>query len=262
MHMPTNDQILNTYIKWIKDNTIIKRIESDRFVEISTPFLDRKNDHLEIYLIPTNVEGRWTLTDDGFTVAELKNEGLDLNTPKRIKALKEVLNGFGIKHNEVTDELYVETNRSTLGHKKNSLIQCILGVNDMFYLAQSNVSSFFKEDVELFLKTSNVLFIKDTKLSGKSGLDHPIDFIVPATPTLPEVLIKTINNPKRDSITSAIFAFEDIKGIRDSNAQNIVVMNDIEKDISNDALEALDKYDIVGKLWSEKEVFISELISA
>ena len=37
--------IIDSYIQWIRDNTVIKSIKEGQSCEITTPFLDRHNDN-------------------------------------------------------------------------------------------------------------------------------------------------------------------------------------------------------------------------
>lgn len=243
-------QVINDYLKWIKDNTIAKTIEEGKVRSISTPFLDRHNDHLDIYFIKSN--GSIKLTDNGYTLADLKMSGFEINSPKRENILKTALNGFGVKLNG-NNELYVEANPNNIGQKKHYLLQAILSVNDMFNLAKEIPTSLFKEDVELYFRSNDIVFSKDIKLSGKSGFDHNVDFLIPATRKKPERLIKTLNTPKKDSILSSIMAFNDINQIRENRTGNYVVYNDIEKEVSKDAISALDSYGVKHIPWSNKE---------
>lgn len=249
------DLIISEYLKWIKDNTAIKTIEEGKVCLVSTPFLDRHNDHLDIYFIKNSDSIR--ITDNGYTISDLKMSGFEINTPKRESILKTVLNGFGVKINS-SDELFVEATVNNIEQKKHYLLQAILAVNDMFNLAQETISSLFKEDVELYFRSNDIFFSKDIKLSGKSGFDHNIDFLIPATKNKPERLIKTINNAKKDSVLSSIMAFTDINQNRETETKNYVIYNDLEKDVSRDAISALQNYGVKQVPWSEIEKNLPE----
>jgi hypothetical protein len=183
--------------------------------------------------------------------------GMEINTPKRENILKTSLNGFGVNINQ-RDELFVSANKSNLGQKKHYLIQAILAVNDMFNLSQESVTSLFKEDVELFLRSNDIYFSKDIKLTGKSGFDHNIDFLIPQTRTKPERLIKTVNSPKKNSILNAIMAFNDISQTRDTKTSNYVIYNDFEKDVSSDVIIALDNYNVHHIPWTKKDERVAD----
>ena len=248
-------QVIAEYLKWIKDNTVTKTVEEGKVCSISTPFLDRHNDHLDIYLLKTN--DNLKLTDNGYTIADLKMSGFELNTPKRESILKTALNGFGVKMNG-NDELYVDANSQNIGQKKHYLLQAILAVNDMFNLAQETIYSLFKEDVELYFKSNDIFFSKDIKLTGKSGFDHNIDFLIPASKNKPERLIKAINNAIKDTVLSSIMAFNDINQTRETPTRNFVVYNDLERDVSKDVIGALDNYAVKHIPWSQRELCLAE----
>ncbi len=250
--------IIDSYLRWIKDNTEIKSIKTDEVCEITTPFLDRHNDHLQMYVIKQS-NGSFLLTDDGFIMQDLVMSGLDINTPKRMQLFQSVLNGFGVKKDE-KDHISIEANIHNIGQKKHAFVQAVLAINDMYALSQENVSSFFKEDVEQYFKMQDIIYTKDIKIPGKSGFDHSLDFLIAATRTKPERLIRTINNPKRDTIMATIFAFSDIQAIRERETKNFVVYNDVERSVHPDVLAALNNYSVIGMPWSKKSTFKSEFM--
>jgi len=248
-------QVISDYLKWIKNNTAVKTMEEGKVCLISTPFLDRHNDHLDIYLLKS--KDNLKLTDNGYTLADLKMSGFEINTPKRESILRTALNGFGVKING-NDELYVDATTQNIGQKKHYLLQAILSVNDMFNLAQETIYSLFKEDVELYFRSKGIIFSKDIKLTGKSGFDHNIDFLIPASQNKPERLIKAINTAKKDSVLSSIMAFSDISQTRETPTKNIVIYNDVEKQVSKDVISALDIYGVTHIPWSQKEESLTE----
>jgi len=250
-------KIIDDYIKWIKDNTIITSVGEDDICEISTPFLDRHNDHLQIYV--KKQEDKYILTDDGYTIADLSMSGMDINTPKREQIFRTVLNGYGVMSGR-NNELYIEANLNNIGQKKHYLLQAILAVNDMYILSQETVLSLFKEDVERYFKSNDIFFSRDIKITGKTGFDHNIDFLISASKTKPERLIKIINTPKKDPIMAAIFAFSDIISIREQQTDNYVIYNDIDKQVSPDVVSALNNYKVKNIPWSKKEICKEELI--
>jgi len=63
---------------------------------ITTPFLDRHNDHIQIY-VSIGSDGKCLLTDDGDTLADLETSGWKPNTDKRKQFLMQALNGLGIE---------------------------------------------------------------------------------------------------------------------------------------------------------------------
>lgn len=256
--MMNTQKILNSYITWIKDNTFADELRSSA-AKVTVPFMDRHNDHLEIYV--QEMDGKFILTDDGYTINDLTGSGFELNTPKRQQIFNTTVKGYGVQIGE-RFQLFTEATPQNIGQKKHYLIQAMLAVNDMYNLAQENVMSLFKEDVERFFKTEDVLYTKDIKLTGKSGFDHYIDFIVPRTRSKPERLIKTMNIAKKDNATSAIFAFNDISDNRiDIPSNNIVIFNDLAHSPSPDVIDAFKAYKVNGIPWSRREEFRSEFLT-
>ena len=80
--MKTTDDLIRSYYDWLKAKTAWREIND--WVEITTPYLDRHNDYIQIYLRQQGNE--WVLTDDGYTLADLAQSGCEIDTPRR-KAL-------------------------------------------------------------------------------------------------------------------------------------------------------------------------------
>ena len=61
-------KLLDQYLVWLRDKTALRQVEG--WIEITTPYLDRHNDYLQIYVKRQN--GGFILTDDGYTIDDLK----------------------------------------------------------------------------------------------------------------------------------------------------------------------------------------------
>src|SRR6184192_881663 len=132
---------MDQYCAWLRDK--IKLREVANTIEITTPYLDRHNDRLQIYAIKT--DGNFELTDDGYVIQDLQRSGCELKTRRRKALLDTTLNGFGIRLKG--DALVVETNPEAFARKKHNLLQAMLAVNDLFYVASATVTNLFWEDV-------------------------------------------------------------------------------------------------------------------
>jgi hypothetical protein len=157
--------LLNQYAVWLRDKTALRSIEE--WVEMTTPYLDRHNDQIQLYVRHT--EDGYLLTDDGHTIQDLELGGTRLNTPKRRELLNLAVNGFGIKLED--DRLEVRATAETFPLKKHNLLQAVLSVNDMFYLAQPVISSLFYEDVVAWLDMNEIRYTAAVKFTGKTGYD-------------------------------------------------------------------------------------------
>jgi hypothetical protein len=56
--------LIGEYVRWLKDKTTLRQI--NEWIEITTPYLDRHNDYLQIYAQRKN--HGFLLTDDGYII--------------------------------------------------------------------------------------------------------------------------------------------------------------------------------------------------
>ena len=246
-------KLLDQYLIWLRDKTALRQVKD--WVEITTPYLDRHNDYLQIYV--KREDGGFILTDDGYTIEDLKRSGCELESRKRKDLLNLTLNGYGVKLEG--DNLVVHTSPDNFALRKHNLVQAILAVNDLFYLAVPVVSSLFLEDVTSWLDLNDIRYTPRVKFTGKSGYDHLYDFVIPASRRQPERILKTINRPGKDTAEIAAFAWIDTKEVRPSNSRAYTLLNDAEFAPSASVLDALRNYDINSVLWSQREKVKEEL---
>ena len=129
------DQLIEVYVSWLRKGFSAENMQEG--CELTTPFLDRHNDHLQIYAIKQ--DGKIIISDDGYILSDLRTSGLELSTEKRKGVLESVLNGFGVRIKE--GQLLVEASQQNFGQRLHSLVQAMLTVNDMFVMAQPRVAS-------------------------------------------------------------------------------------------------------------------------
>ncbi|TEU18878.1 MAG: DUF1829 domain-containing protein [Anaerolineales bacterium] len=242
------DAIIREYLAWLRAGLSVAEVR-EGICEITTPFVDRHNDSLQLYLFQK--DGDYILTDDGYTLSNLEMSGVDLSSPKRQRILETILQGFGVS--AVEGALTVRARRSNLPRRKHNLIQAMLAINDMFVMAREQVLSLFREDVEQFLRANEIRFTAMIKLAGRSGFDHTFDFVIPSSPKAPERLLRAINRPNRDTVSSYIFAWNDTREVRAEDTQAYAILNDDERRPSGDLLQALSAYQIQPVLWSQRE---------
>lgn len=247
------EKLIKSYIDWLKEGISIQEMETS--CQITTPFLDRHNDAIQLYV--EKHDGSIRITDDSYTIKDLRASGLEFTTEKRNQHLIAILNGFGVKQEK--DEIYVIANPRDFPQKKHNLVQAVLEINDMFIMATEHVLSLFREDVAKFLEQNKVPVLQDFKLSGKSGFDHKFDFGLPKTPTKPERILQAINNLNKDQATSLAFAITDVKGIRIEPMSAYAFLNDSEHPPQEENLAALRAYDIIPLLWSHRTDALSML---
>ncbi|MCI0638019.1 MAG: DUF1829 domain-containing protein [Gemmataceae bacterium] len=247
-------KLVDAYVNWLKSR--IKVVDLNGVCEITTPFLDRHNDRLQIFVekLPQGLR----LTDDSYIVSDLEASGCALDTPLRKQMLQATLNGFGVGLS-ADNELFVEASEESFPQKKHALVQAMLAVNDMFMTAKQRITSLFWDDVMHFLEGNDIRFTPNIHFPGKSGFSHKFDFVIPRSRTQPERVLRAINSPSRDSATSLIFAWTDSKEMRQGEARAYAVLNDSEEPIRQEVLAALSHYDISAIPWSRKNEFAEEL---
>ncbi|MGZ5442130.1 MAG: DUF1828 domain-containing protein [Thermoanaerobaculia bacterium] len=239
--------LVDEYLHWLREN--LRPAEVPGGVVITTPFLDRHSDEIEIFVQKEN--GAFLLSDDGYTVADLRAGGIDLTKGSRREQLVRILNGYGVQLEG--DALAVNATPAEFPQKKHNLVQAILAVDDLHVTATEQVFQFFREDVEEFLRSQDIPLLRDVKLSGKSGLDHHFDIGLPSDARHPERVLRAINTLRRDTATSFAFSVEDVRNIRGHNALGaFAVVNDAEHPPAAEHLNVLKNYGVVPILWSDR----------
>jgi len=253
--MTGNDiqSLLDEYIAWLREKTTSRLVNG--WMEITTPYLDRHNDYLQIYAKWEN--GRILLTDAGYIIEDLLNSGCSLDSKRRQDLLRMILNGFGIKLEDMSLTTYASTENFAV-HKHN-LIQTMLAINDLFYLASPTVASLFFEDVSEWLELYHVRFIPKIKFTGQSGYDHLFDLVIPKSDVQPERIIQTVSRPNRETAQAVAFAWIDTKEARPVDSRAYAFLNDVDHPVSSAVVEALLNYDVRPVLWSERESLREEL---
>lgn len=245
--------LLEQYSVWLKDRMSLRKVGD--CVEITTPYLDRHNDYLQIYAKRAN--SGFVLTDDGYVVDDLELSGCKIDSPKRQAMFRETLNGFGVQENGKALEVKASTNNFSL--RKHNLVQAMLAVNDLFYLASPTVASLFHEDVTSWLDVSSIRYTPSVKFTGKSGYDHRFDFVIPKSTDQPERVIRAINRPSRDTAQAMAFSWIDTREVRSPEARAYAILNDSEKVISESVLDAMRNYEVNPVPWSTREEARDEL---
>ncbi len=247
------EQLVLAYADWLKTKFTTKDV--DGACEITTPFLDRHNDRLQIYV--TQTERGLRLTDDGYILNDLEMCGCRIESPKRRSILHVTLAGFGVQ--EKNGELFVEASIEDFPRKKHALVQAMIAVNDMFLTVNKTVTSLFFEDVQSFLEEQEVRYSPNVEFTGKSSYLHRFDFLIPKSRSMPERLMRAINHPTRENATNLLFAWTDTKEVRPPNSIAYAFLNDRDRPLKQDVLSAFSHYDVKAILWSNRNEFKEEL---
>jgi hypothetical protein len=247
-------KLLDDYVAWVKDKTTLREVNGS-WAEITTPYLDRHNDALQIYARREN--GGVVLTDDSYIIHDLEMSGCKLDTGKRQDLLRMTLNGFGVKLNKEALEIHATAENFPL--RKHNLIQAMLAVNDLFYLAQPMVASLFLEDVIAWLEDYDVRYTPKVKFTGISGYDHLFDFVIPKSRKQPERIVQAINKPTRDTAESFMHKWSDTREVRPKTSKAYAVLNDREQPVPPGVIDAFRNYAINPVPWSHRHEVVQEL---
>ncbi len=128
--MITQNTLIDREIEWIKNNSSIHKFpEKKEVLELTTPFLDRHNDYIQLYIISKN--NNLIITDDGFTYADLVMSGIAVNNIKTKQILEKISQNYNVVIGQ-DKELYINTTSNTLIESKHKLIQAIVLINNLF----------------------------------------------------------------------------------------------------------------------------------
>ena len=246
-------ELKEKYVKWLEDEITVNKI--GEYLEVTSPFLDRYNDYLQVYA-KLESDDEVILTDDSYIINNLKMSGVDINSSKRKQLLENFLKKYDVKLDN--EALVIKSGIDDFPQKILFLMQAMLNIDDMFMLSQNKVASLFLEDVTNFLDKKEILYTKDVNFTGKSGFIYSYEYLIQRTKEKPERLCKVINNPNRQNFQNTIFMWNDTKEKRDKNSQLIVFLND-KNQIDSSIINGFKNYDVSTIRWTEKENYLEIL---
>ena len=247
-------RFIDAYLKWLRENSSQKVING--YTEITTPFLDSNNDCIQYYI--KEMEDGCILTDDGYTLNDLLMQGCDIKSKNRKELIEQIGASLGVTISG--EEITVKTTVYDIAPKQHILIQAILRISDMFMTTSSRVRGLFFEEVAEYLDKHDVRSAKSIMLTGQSGLMHNFDFIIPASKSMPERLITTLNTPSKQTVQAALFSLEDIKRVRKEEHKGFIILNDTKK-IKDEIVMAIKACDATPIQWKQRDEYIDKLIA-
>lgn len=236
--------LIESHQHWLRSNTLIT--QRGEYVEFSLPFLDRRNDYIRIYL--TKEGDGYILSDSGETIDDLGMEGFEITTPTRERILKSAIVGFRVSNDRGV--LKVKTSRENFGCDLNNLVQAILSVNDLHFLAKPVSTNNFKSNVVNWLKENFEMFSESKKIVGKSGLEHSFHFAVAGDSRNTKLVFKAINSLTTAEARKLVFSWIDTREEHIIDCKAIAILNDQNQDIPNRFNEVLNQYQIGILPWS------------
>jgi len=244
-------KLMDEYHRFLKEKTMITESESSDWIEISTPFTGLFNDTIDIFV---KREGdKIILSDDGNTIRNLELSGLEISrSPKRKEILDRILNNYGIKI--INDELQTEASERDFPQKKLNLLSTISETNDMYFLAKHTVASLFREDVKSYLDEQEIIYTPYFISKGSTGLEFTFDFQIAYKSK--EIVMKSFNTINKMNLPHFLYTWGDIKKIREQQTSKsivgLAVINDVDRDIQPEFLEALKHEGAEYILWSKR----------
>lgn len=237
-------ELINEYAAWLKREITFDKI--GEYYEITTPYLDNRNDYLQIYV---RQEGQNIyFSDDCATINELKANGFQF-TSNRKSYLQRILNQYGVALDE--DELITKASVDDFALKKHLFIQAMLRIDDMFITSKAKVASLFLDDIQEFFNEQDIYCSENVQFTGVSGFSHNYDFLLQRSKDKPERLCQAVNNPNKSSMGNILFAWNDTKGVRRRDSQLIVFLND-RNNITKGIEEGFSNYEAKVIRWSER----------
>jgi hypothetical protein len=245
------NQLIDEYYNFLKGRTAVVTETGTDWAVISTPFIGLFNDTLEVYTKKDN--GKILLSDDGITIKNLDLIGSPIaRSPKRKDLLEKILLNYGIQFRD--NEFVTEATEQSFPQKKHNLVTAISEINDMYMLAKPTITSIFKEDVRGYLDEQQIIYTPQFISKGTIGLEFTFDFQIAYREK--EIVIKSFNSMNKFNLPNFLFTWDDIKSVREqiTNKQvvGLAVINDEEKDIQPEYLEALKSKNADFILWSQR----------
>ena len=105
--------LLDRYWDWLRDKSTLR--EMDGWVEITTPYLDRHNDQLQMYAARQG--NGYVLTDDGYVLDDLEQSGCKIDGGRRQALFEMTINGFGVQR--VDNQLQVIASKNNFALRKH-----------------------------------------------------------------------------------------------------------------------------------------------
>lgn len=242
---------INQYYDWLKTKTYAKVDEQSDWVAVTTPFLGLFNDPIEIYM---KMEDETILmSDDGVTLKNLELAGASITrSPKRKEWLDFILLNYGITIDN--GELFVKAKQADFSQKKHNLICAISEITDMEITAKHIVSSLFRDDVKQLLDEQEIIYTPQFITKGSSGIEFTFDFQIAGRNK--ELVLKSFNSLNKINVPNFLFSLDDIKPVREKTSGkemlSLAVINDIEKDIKPEYINALKSRNTDILFWSER----------
>jgi hypothetical protein len=241
-------KMINDYTVWLKKE--ITAATFGEYVELTTPYLDRFNDYLQIY-IKQDANGIITLTDDGYIIGNLISSGMTFKKgSNRRKALDRIAMNFNISI--IGEEITATATAQNFPQKKHQMVQSMLAIDDLFVISPENVKDLFLEDIETYFIANDIYYSRDFSLLGKTGTVYTYDFHLQRTKEKAERFCRGINRLTLSKRDLTLFNWIDTQEKRGDLGELIVIYND-DNPVTDDVLKGFYNYGIKTVPFSERQ---------
>jgi hypothetical protein len=269
--------LVDRYLGWMRQE--VSAEPRGEGCEITTPFLDRHRDQLQIYMISRN--GQIVLTDDGYTVSELMTAGIELDNGVVRQTAEALIRGTRVRFQG--NELTTEATPDTIGERVQSFLQAMLALNTLSHISASRSATagtefdephflplversslpvspeVFQSGMERYLAQSGIKHQRGEALRGRSGLSYSVDFVIPQTQQRPLRYIKLVPKPSKIALRPVLLMVLDTQESRPPHSRFYVFLNDTRQKVSGQLLEPLQSYGVAAIRWTEREEYVQEL---
>jgi hypothetical protein len=241
--------LLDNYYKWLQSQTFVSQDKRTNWISISTPFIGLFNDNIEFFV--KKKDNEIIFSDDGETLYNLGLIGVNFKKGERKNIFERILLNYGI--NIKNDELFIKTSVEKFPQKKHNFLSAMMELHDTHVLSNHKVKQIFKEDVRNFLDKEDIIYTPDFISKGETGLEFIFDFQIAHRKQ--EIVLKSFNGMNKQNLPSFLFAWKDIKAIREKISKKevkaIAFIND-KKIIKKEYVEALNSKNADYILWSKR----------
>ena len=242
-------KMITDYTEWLKKE--ITYFAFGEYTEITTPYMDRFNDYLQIYA-KMNSDGTLTLTDDGYVIGNLISSGIKFTkNSKRFNALMSIAHKFNVTILD-GEEITTTALPDNFPQAKNMMVQAMLSIDDLFVVSPENVKEMFLEDIETYFSANDIFFTRDFSLLGKTGTVYTYDFHFQRTKNRPERFCRGINRLDISKRDLALFNWVDTQEKRKDASELIIIYND-EHSVKDDVLRGFTNYGVPVVPFSERQ---------
>jgi hypothetical protein len=241
-------KMISDYTEWLKAE--ITTANFGEYIELTTPYLDRFNDYMQIY-VRQNENGTLTMTDDGYIIGSLISAGMTFKkNSNRQKMINRIATSYGITIEG--EEITALATAQNFPQKKHMMVQAMLAIDDLYIATPEGVKDLFMEDIETYFVANDIFYSKDFSLLGKTGTIYTYDFHLQRTREKPERFCKGFNKLTLSRRDLTLFNWIDTQEKRGDSGELIVLYND-ENTVTNEVLTGFDNWGVRTVPFSQRD---------